>query len=172
VALGVVVIADAGPLLHLHWIGALAWALPPQPIVIVEAVAQELERYAPEILEAVPLVRVANPGSIPPALDRWRLDDGERYSLAHALVVARARPVLVLTDDRRARQAADELGVDITGTVGLLLQALVSGRAEADQVRDALIDLPGKGRLYLSNRLLAWAIAEVDAFAGAHLGDE
>lgn len=37
-AISKVIIADAGPLLHLFWVDALAWALPPQEIVVVEAV--------------------------------------------------------------------------------------------------------------------------------------
>lgn len=33
-----IVVADAGPLLHLFWVGATAWALPPQEIAVVEDV--------------------------------------------------------------------------------------------------------------------------------------
>ena len=35
------VVADAGPLPHLYWVGALDWALPRQDIIVVDEVWQE-----------------------------------------------------------------------------------------------------------------------------------
>lgn len=47
---GVIVVADTGPILHLFWIDASRWALPPQPIMVVDEVWVEVEAYAPEAL--------------------------------------------------------------------------------------------------------------------------
>jgi hypothetical protein len=44
------VIVVAGPILHLHWIGCLAWGLPPTPIHVVEQVWTEITQHAPEAL--------------------------------------------------------------------------------------------------------------------------
>jgi hypothetical protein len=46
----VIVVADAGPSLHLHWIGCLPWGLPPTPIHVVEQVWTEITQHAPEAL--------------------------------------------------------------------------------------------------------------------------
>lgn len=45
-----IVVADTGPIVHLHWVGASAWALPPEPILVVRQVWDEVERHAPEAL--------------------------------------------------------------------------------------------------------------------------
>jgi hypothetical protein len=46
----VIVVADAGPILHLHWIGCLSWGLPPTPIHVVEQVWTEITQHAPQAL--------------------------------------------------------------------------------------------------------------------------
>jgi len=38
----VIVVADAGPILHLHWIGSLSWGLPATKIHVVEQVWLEI----------------------------------------------------------------------------------------------------------------------------------
>jgi hypothetical protein len=47
----VIVIADAGLLLHLFWVDASAWALPPRAIHVVPEVWQEVEAHAPDALQ-------------------------------------------------------------------------------------------------------------------------
>jgi len=46
----VIVVADAGPILHLHWIGCLWWGLPPTRIHVVEQVWTEITQHAPRAL--------------------------------------------------------------------------------------------------------------------------
>lgn len=46
-----IVIADAGPILHLYWVDAMSWALPPEAIDVVEEVWQEVGKHAPEALQ-------------------------------------------------------------------------------------------------------------------------
>jgi hypothetical protein len=46
----VIVVADAGPILHLHWIGCLSWGLPPTPIQVVEQVWTEIAQHALQAL--------------------------------------------------------------------------------------------------------------------------
>jgi hypothetical protein len=46
----VIVVADAGPILHLHWIGCLSWGLPPTSIHVVEQVWTEITQHAPQAL--------------------------------------------------------------------------------------------------------------------------
>ncbi|MBK6686405.1 MAG: hypothetical protein IPG45_18190 [Deltaproteobacteria bacterium] len=42
-----IVVADAGPILHLYWIDGASWALPPQDIFVVDQVWPEIEKFAP-----------------------------------------------------------------------------------------------------------------------------
>ena len=51
-----IVVADTGPIVHLYWIGASSWALPPESILVVREVWQEIERHAPEALQDSRLV--------------------------------------------------------------------------------------------------------------------
>jgi predicted nucleic acid-binding protein len=161
VAMEIIVVADTGPLLHLYWIGAASWALPDCPIVVVESVLRELEKFAPEILSEVVFTRTADPQLIPSELDPWTLDDGERNALAYALALAKAQTVLLLCDDTRARRAATALGIEVAGTIGLLIQSAASGRRSKQQVCEALGDLRVQGGLHVSDRLIEWAVDEV-----------
>ncbi len=59
-----------------------------------------------------------------------------------AICVARSRKAVVLTNDREARKLASELGLDISGTLGILKYAVatnVLAAAEAIQVLDEMI---------------------------------
>ncbi|MFT5377931.1 MAG: hypothetical protein ACI906_004773 [Candidatus Latescibacterota bacterium] len=53
----VIVIADAGPLLHLYWVGVSSWALPSRSIHVVDEVWDEVEKNAPEALKDARLQR-------------------------------------------------------------------------------------------------------------------
>jgi predicted nucleic acid-binding protein len=61
-----------------------------------------------------------------------RLDPGE----AHSLYAANLYDATLATDDQDARQLAQEYGVDLTGSLGLLARAVVTGaltEQEADE---------------------------------------
>ena len=94
-----IVIADAGPLLHLFWIDALAWALPPQPVLVVEAVWQEVSRHAPEALKDTRLQRIVLTSPVPASLTNRRLDAGEEAALTYALTQPEGVEILVLCDE-------------------------------------------------------------------------
>jgi len=156
-----IVIADAGPLLHLFWVDALVWALPPQPVLVVEAVWQEVSRYAPEALDAR-LQRVPLSSPAPPVLANRRLDSGEEAALACALAQPQGVEVLVLCDELRARRVCRDLSLTVKGSVGLIIEAVQSGRVPVETARFALRDLSGHGRLYVSAGVIAQALAAID----------
>ena len=79
---------------------------------------------------------------------RAKLDDGEAESIALAL---ERLPEVLLLDEEHARAIARQLGVRITGAVGILLRAKLAGlipllRPELDQLR-------GSGHCYLSQAI-------------------
>ena len=62
---------------------------------------------------------VEDPSLVPAAFNDPRLDDGERSALALSL----ARDCDVLIDERRGRLAAEAAGLNVVGTLGLLVRA-------------------------------------------------
>lgn len=100
-----IVVADTGPVLHLHWVGAASWALPPRPIHVVQEVWLEVERYAPDALLDARLVLVPDPVPLSLLVLSSSLDAGEQAALSYALS-NRAEDVLVLCDETSARAHA------------------------------------------------------------------
>lgn len=105
------IIADAGPLLHLYWIGALEWALPQQQIIVVHQVWLEVEARAPDALLDPRLVQVTEVLAIPRVLQTAALDPGEAAAIAYALREQANDQILVLCDERAARRVCTEGGI-------------------------------------------------------------
>ena len=63
---------------------------------------------------------------------------------------------LLLTDDRKARTAATDLGIKCSGVLGLIVRAKQLGRLSS--VRDTLEVLEKRGGLYLSDVAKAEAL--------------
>ncbi len=153
-----IVIADAGPLLHLFWVDALAWALPPQEVIVVETVWLEVERYAPDALRDERLGRIPDIIAVPALLAERQLDSGEEASLAYALTQPNQSATLVLSDDQQARRACQALSLPVTGTLGLISAAFQRGDVSKDTAQTALIELPTRGRFYVKPALIARTI--------------
>jgi predicted nucleic acid-binding protein len=153
-----IVVADAGPLLHLYWIGVSDWALPPEPVHVVEEVWEEVSSHAPEALWDPRLVRCAHIGAIPEAVLEWNLDAGEREALAYALSQTDHEGVLLLSDDGEARSACVALGVGVVGSVGLVVRAHREGRVALRAAEAALQELPSRGRLHVRPEVIEYAL--------------
>ena len=111
-----IIIADSGPLLHLFWVDALEWALPPQEIVVVEAVWREVEQYAPDALSNSRLRRFSESMPVPLALKARRLDSGEEAALAYALAQSDKTDLVLLCDGQKARKACQAFFADYRNT--------------------------------------------------------
>lgn len=119
------VISDTSPIRALHWLGELhlleelfgAVAVPP-------AVASELKRprlrYPAIDVTTLDFVQVVCPASAELVQKlQENLDPGESEALALALEDSAS---ILLVDDLPARHKAEELGVTIVGTLGILLR--------------------------------------------------
>ena len=157
-----IVIADAGPLLHLFWVDALEWALPPQEIIVVETVWREVESYAPDALRDGRLKRTSDMAVVPPALAARKLDSGEEASLAYVLALSDQSNLLLLSDDQQARRACQALSLPVTGTLGLISAAFRAGRASKEAAKTALNELPTRGRFYVKPSLIARTIETLE----------
>lgn len=143
------VIADAGPLIHLDELGCLDLLNDFPRVWIPEAVWREVEAHRPSALAAMPFIRVES-GPLDPRVATLALTltlhSGEREALT---LTARFPEAMFLTDDTAARLAAQAFTQRIHGTLGLLLRAMRRGQRSRDQVLDLLRAIPGN-RHYIS----------------------
>ena len=166
-----IVVADAGPLLHLFWVDAHLWALPPQEIEVVQAVWEDVAAYAPEALADQRMKQVGLAIPLSPLLEGKRLHTGEVAALSYVLTrtsyaLTRIEDILVLSDDQRARQVCRSFALPFIGSIGLIIEACREGRVSKEVAEAALRDLPDRGRLYVKPSVIAQAVAALTAAAG------
>ncbi len=150
-------IADTGPLIILYktHLLSLLKALYGQ-VLIPEAVKKELltKREGVHLLQANPWISVrVVEGELTKVL-RVFLDEGE----AEAISLAKTLDDILLIDERKGRKIAGELGVEIRGTLGLLVEA--KRRGFINRVGDRLQEIMSKG-YYIDEKLLELVLKEV-----------
>jgi predicted nucleic acid-binding protein len=160
----VVVVCDAGPLIHLDELGCMPLLSDFGEIRVPGAVWQEVKRHRPSALRrrTVPLKRVENIPNPEPELSvlvrALRLHAGEIEALC---LMQGVRSGILLTDDEAARFAAGTLGYDVHGTLGILLRALRNGRKTKRQVLYLLRAIPRRSTLFIRANLLNSVIQQV-----------
>lgn len=158
-----IVVADAGPIIHLSLIGRVD-LLPALygRVLVPGLVFQEVVLRGNGLPGSTELDRADWADRVDPDAEsdlfgvlRAHLDPGEAAAIC--LAVER-RADLVLSDDRPARLAAARLGIEVKGTLGILVEAKRSGRIEA--IAPALAALKSGGT-WLSDRLVERILADV-----------
>ena len=123
-------ISNTSPLLYLHRIGALEWL--PQLFdefwtsAAVVAELQEGRRCGFDVpdLALLPWVQIVEPRSIPAEWLALDLGDGELAAMA----MARENPDrIVLLDEALARRTAQTAGLQVWGTLKIMLEAKAHG---------------------------------------------
>jgi predicted nucleic acid-binding protein len=155
-----IIICDAGPLLHLHWVGAASWALPGGECLVPQSVWDEVARQDTGALQYAQLRRTPGP-TRDPRLAAWRLDAGEAAALSLALSLTHPAEVLVLCDESQGRQACASLGVSCMGSVGLIVEAALADRVRIDAAEAALRALPNRGRCWVRREVIDAAAARI-----------
>lgn len=159
-----VVIADAGPLIHLDELSALDILNDFGRVIVPEAVWLEVQSHRPKAFDrANPLfVRksIHNYSSLVNALAAlYTLHTGEQEALHLCLEFTDS---LLLTDDTAARLAAKSLGISAHGTLGLLVRAIRRHSRSKDEVLALLRDIPTRTSLHIRPALLADIIKDVE----------
>lgn len=158
-----IVVADAGPIIHLSLIGRID-LLPALygRILVPELVYQEVVGQGTDLPGSAELDRAAWADRVDADTDsdlfgvlRAHLDPGE--SAAICVAVERGAD-LILSDDRPARLAATRLGIEVKGTLGILVEAKRRGRVE--KIAPALAALK-RGGTWLSDGLVERILADV-----------
>ena len=146
------IVSNTSPLLALDRIGRLhllpeLWGRVTRPQSVLDEIVAGKGRYgaSPQLLGADWLETLPDPGE---AGYRPELGAGETAAIALALD---RQATLVLLDDLAARNVAAELGLSMSGTLGVLLAATRKGLL--DDIEPALKDLMDAG-FHMSEELL------------------
>lgn len=143
-------LGNAGRLELLHELGA-------GRIIVPQAVFDEVlsggytDKAARVISEATWLEKIASP-PIPESVAAWEIGRGESSVVAVALQESPARAVI---DDLNGRKCALAHGLNVIGTLGVVIAAHRRGRI--DDPRTVLLDLRAAG-MWLSSAVIARAL--------------
>lgn len=161
-------VADAGPLIHLHEIGALVVLSMFERLYVPKPVYGEMLRHlvtdSPS-LEEWPFLHLVD-------IEQERVQAFVReHGLEYlhwgeqtALCVAYQKHVpLFLTDDLKARQVAKSLGLKPVGSVGLILRAYNQGQISKTVAKRYIIDLQERSSLFITRALIEFALQKLDS---------
>jgi len=163
---GIVVVCDAGPLIHLDEAGCLDLLADFKEVCVPDEVWREVERHRPSALghAVAKFRRIAPKYPEPPELvalsQVMTLHAGEREALH---VVLELRPAMLLTDDTAARLAAGSLGIAAHGSIGVMVRAIRRKQRTKEEILGLLRSLPVLTTLHLSRRLLDEVIRQVES---------
>lgn len=158
-----IAVCDAGPLIHLDELGCLG-LLADFRVWIPDAVWEEVQRHRPAALQmaAISCERQIISEPIAPtllALSRaLALDAGEMEAM---VLMANVPEALFLTDDAAGRLAAEQIGYQVHGSIGILLRAIRRDQLTPLEVLALLQALPQRSSLYINPVLLREIISRL-----------
>lgn len=158
-----ILIADAGPIIHLDEIDALGILSAFDVVLVPPIVWQEVKQHRPLALTRSGIsFSMASVTSFPSAalsilINGLSLDRGEQEAL---LLMQQHAEALFATDDAAARFAAIQLGFRVHGTIGLLVRAVRTGHLPAPTVFSLLQQIPARSTLFVRSALLAEMLAD------------
>ncbi len=162
---GTCVVSDAGPIIHLDELGCLDLLTGLGTLMIPDVVWSEVQRHRPKLLHAsIPKAQIVVSGQVDGTLlalaKAFDLDAGEIAALA---VLRKRRARMLLCDDSAARLAAESLGVEVRGTIGLIVRAIRMKLRTVEEVRHLLMNLTSHSTLHVSQALLRQVLAQLPA---------
>ncbi len=161
------VVCDTGPLLHLSEAGAIHLLQQAGGILIPTVVAVEFEQNAqgrklPQWVQVRQLETISSQKS-----ESWvrakQVDAGESASIALAVQM---NADWLLTDDAKARHFAESLGLEVHGSIGLLLWSVATGYLNDREQALNLIAALADSSLWISDRVLHEARSAIEALLG------
>ena len=152
--MGRLVVTDTGPLIHLEQAGALSLLELTGEILVPKTVLDELDAGPTNVSKLDFSVEQVDIDSAYP-----HLDPGETA----ALLVCTDRDAILLTDDMDARSTANEEGIEVHGSVGVVLYGFSQGALAEETAKRTLRELKQDTSLYLSTPLIEHAIELVES---------
>jgi len=157
-----IVLADASPLIGLARVGGLPWLRKLYRTVSITKAVRSEAVGARKLPGAVAISAALKQGWIRVLRQQWsepplpRLDTGEASTLRAAIALGAG--TLMLLDDHEARREAQRLGIAITGTAGIVVEARQAGLIPA--ARPVFSRLADEG-FHLGDDLLRAVLAEL-----------
>lgn len=161
-------VCDAGPIIHLDELGCLELLADFPLILVPDAVWREVEHHRPAALRYpdIRFERAAIDSSIDPEInvlsELYTLDAGETEALK---ILRQATTHMFLTDDTAARLAAQGLGIEVHGTIGIVIRAIRRDLKTTSEVVAILESIPRKSTLFIKPSLLKEIIEQVALLA-------
>ena len=158
-----VVVADAGPLIHLDELQCLDLLDDFKEIMLSDTVLMEVVFHRPCFLASglifttCPVISEID-NALQALFSLFSLHQGEQQSI---LLAWRRPDVLFLTDDASARLAASQLGINVHGTIGILLRAVRRRQKTKDQAARIISSIPQHSSLHLKQSLIDEVIASL-----------
>lgn len=157
------IVCDTGPLLHLHEAGAIHLLKSAGDILIPSTVAMEFKQNTSKwkLPNWIHIHRLNTQFSAQSFewVQKEIIDGGEADAIGPALQM---KCDWFLTDDAGARQFAESLGLEVHGSIGLLLSAVAVGHIESrEQARRLLTGLVHSS-LWISERVIMEAEKAID----------
>ncbi|MBI3164687.1 MAG: hypothetical protein IPG44_17630 [Anaerolineales bacterium] len=159
-----IVVCDTGPLLHLseagavHLLAEMGNVYVP-PLVAVEFKVNSQGWNLPHWVTEVGLDR-----HIREKAESWvqtnQVDGGEAEAIG---LVLQIRANWLLTDDAKARQFAESLGLEVHGSVGVLLWNVATGHIDDKRTAHQLLNDLAKSSLWVSERVVNAARKAIDS---------
>jgi hypothetical protein len=169
----VIVIINSGPLMALAKLGLLDLLvrlygrviLP--TAVFVEVVVRGRERgYSDAFLirlaiqqEKLKVIKVEE-DNLPSDIQALPLDAGEKQVL---YLAQRDHADLVLFDDEKVREEAKARGLNVKGTLGVLIQAYRTGLLKLNEVRKIIEAIMGREDIWISEELCRHVLLKVES---------
>ena len=158
-----VVVGDTGPLIHLSEANAIHLLKLAGGILIPPAVAIEFKRNLPnqKLPDWIQIYELTPRSSS--RVTRWVENDDVDHGEAAAIALAlQQHSDWLLTDDAQARQFAESLGLEVHGSIGLLLWAVASGLVENREEAHRLLSGLKRSSLWISERVVIAAAKAID----------
>ena len=158
-----IIVCDTGPLIHLSEAGIINYVKLAGDVFIPKNVAQEflakgLNNQLPDWI----IEKNLNSSSQKKAI-MWQKDIDKGEAAAIALAIQMSADWL-LTDDALARRFGQAIGLEIHGSVGLLLWAIATGKVEDESTAiDQLMTLSHTS-LWISDKVLFQAHKTIKSF--------
>lgn len=162
-----VIVCDTGPVLHLSEAGALGLLEKSGEVLIPPIVDGEIARLVQDWTSRRPgWLRVESPQHpLAEQLEQWALQIDLGAGELEAIVLAKSRAAdWLLTDDAGARVVATLLGMEVHGSLGVVLWAAAQAHISLHEAA-AILDRLAVSSLWISPAILAEARRALDALS-------
>ncbi len=157
-------VSNTGPILHLFEIRIIKVLDIFSQVQISKEVEEELKKYRINISKKIEVISLEDTAkdTVKLLTNQYNLDLGEASAISLAL---QQKAGYFLTDDLDARDVASKYGIEVHGTIGLILRAF---RKRILNKEDALLkvhELKSKSSLFITQDLIAKVIMAIEEFS-------